>query len=235
MPGRSAPESIVPQLLSKTWLVLALWCLAGSVAAAGAAGSITAPAAIREAAIAALGGDPAQAEASVDPNLRMAACAAPLQAVPTSARVVQVRCPDRPGWHLYVPVQVRDVKEVVVLTGPVQAGETITADMLAVRRRDMAGEGAGGFADPAALVGQTAHRSLAPGAAVTRADVAGERLLRRGDPVVLVSRAGGIEVRVAGRALGQAAPGGAISVENTQSRQIVRGRVVGDGLVEVMR
>jgi len=226
----------VRQLFSKTWLIVALWGLVASVATAAdaAPASITAPAAIRAAAVAALGVDPSQAEASVDQNLRMAACDTPLQAVPTSARVVQVRCPDQPGWHLYVPVQVRDIDEVVVLTEPVQAGETITADMLAVRRRDMAGAGSG-FADPAALVGQTAHRSLAPGSAPTRGDVAGERLLRRGDPVVLVSRAGGIEVRVAGRALGRAAPGGAISVENTQSRQIVRGRVVGDGVVEVMR
>src|SRR5690606_39797862 len=54
--------------------------------------------------------------------------------------------------------------------GPVQAGETITADMLAMRRRDMAGAG-DGFADPAALVGQTANRSLAPGAAPTADDV----------------------------------------------------------------
>jgi flagella basal body P-ring formation protein FlgA len=60
-------------------------------------------------------------------------------------------------------------------------------------------------------------------------------LLERGDPVVLVSRIGGIEVRVAGRSLGRAEPGEAVSVENTQSRRIIRGRLVGNGIVEVLR
>ena len=214
--------------------VLLVLGLAGTAAAQAMAGAITEPEAIAAVAVAALGGDAGNAEATVDPALRMAACGQPLQAVPTSARVVEVRCPDEPGWRLYVPVQVRRVAEVVVLTEPVSAGETITADMLAVRKRDMAGAGAG-FADPAAVVGRAPRHGLAPGAAPSEADLAQGELLRRGDPVVLVSRFGGIEVRVAGRALGRASPGGAVSVENVESRRIIRGRLVGDGIVEVLR
>lgn len=212
-------------------LALLLACASGPLLAADA---ITEPEAIATAAIAALGASAGNAEATVDPALRMAACGQPLQAVPTSARVVEVRCPDTPGWRLYVPVQVREVADVVVLTEPVQAGEVITADMLAVRKRDMAGEGAG-FADPAAVVGRAPRRGLPLGAALTEPDLAEGMLLRRGDPVVLVSRFGGIEVRVAGRALGRASPGGAVSVENIESRRIIRGRLVGDGIVEVLR
>lgn len=232
VPANPFLEPPVRPILLSFLLMLVVGLVPGRASAAD--GAVTAPAAIRTAAIAALGGDASSAEASVDPNLRMAACSAPLQAVPTSARVVRVRCPDAPGWQLYVPVQVRRVEQVAVLTGPVQAGQTITADMLAMRRRDMAGAGEG-FADPSVLVGQTAHRGLAPGAAPTNDDVADVPLLRRGDPVVLVSRAGGIEVRVAGRVLGRPMPGGAVSVENLQSRRVVRGRVAGAGIVEVMR
>ena len=213
-------------------LALLLACACGPSWAAPEA--ITTPGAIAAAAIDALGASSADAEATVDPALRMAACSQPLQAVPTSARVVQVRCPDAPGWRVYVPVQVRRVAEVVVLTEPVKAGEVITADMLAVRKRDMAGEGAG-FADPAAVVGRAPRRGMALGSALTEPDLAEGQLLRRGDPVVLVSRFDGIEVRVSGRALGQASPGGAVSVENIESRRIIRGRLVGDGIVEVLR
>lgn len=213
--------------------VLLVLGLAGTAAAQAMAGAITEPEAIAAVAVAALGADAGNAEATVDPALRMAACGQPLQAVPTSARVVEVRCPDEPGWRLYVPVQVRRVAEVVVLTEPVRAGETITADMLAVRKRDMAGAGAG-FAESAAVVGRAPRHGMAPGAALTETDLAEGALLRRGDPVVLVSRFGGIEVRVAGRALGRASPGGAVSVENVESRRIIRGRLVGDGVVEVL-
>ncbi|MDI9237406.1 flagellar basal body P-ring formation chaperone FlgA [Lysobacter sp. LF1] len=58
-------------------------------------------------------------------------------------------------------------------------------------------------------------------------------LVQRGDPVTLVSRVGGMEVRMAGRAMGAAAVGATVSVENTGSRRIIRGRLVGPGVVEV--
>ena len=60
-----------------------------------------------------------------------------------------------------------------------------------------------------------------------------EPVVQRGDPVTLVSRAGGMEVRMAGRVLGAAAVGATVSVENLGSRRIIRGRLVGPGTVEV--
>lgn len=60
-----------------------------------------------------------------------------------------------------------------------------------------------------------------------------EPIVQRGDPVTLVSRAGGMEVRMAGRVLGAAAVGATVSVENLGSRRIIRGRLVGPGTVEV--
>ncbi|MEG3192946.1 flagellar basal body P-ring formation chaperone FlgA [Lysobacter sp. D1-1-M9] len=221
MPHRSPPA----------WLA-ALLLLASASSAAGTA--ITEPDAIRQAALAALGAEGTGSEATVDPALRMARCGQPLQAVPTSPRTVEVRCDDAPGWRLYVPVRLRREADVVVLKTPARAGVPITADQLAVQRRDMSGEGAG-FSDPAQLIGRLPRLSLPRGAALTEADLATGALLRRGDPVVLVSRAGGVEVRVAGRALGKATPGGTVSVENIGSRRVVRGRLIEEGVVEVTR
>lgn len=191
--------------------------------------------AIRAAAIAALGADPASAEASVLPTLRLAACTQPLAAVATGARTVQVRCADDPGWKLYVPVAVRREADVVVLRGPVPAGEPIQASQLVVQRRDIAGAGGAVVTDPAAVVGKVPAHPLAAGTPLTAADLAGAVALRRGDPVVLVTRVGGVEVRVGGRALGSARPGGLVRAENVESRRIVRGRLAGPGIVEVLQ
>lgn len=210
-------------------LVLAVTVIGANAHAA----DFTPPDAIRDAALAAVGADASTAEATVDSRLRMAACTQPLQAVPVSRRSVQVRCVDAPGWQMFVPVRVRDVREVAVLKDAVKAGQVITADDITVQRRDMADAQGAGFADPTELVGQVARHGLAPGDAPTRGDVATGELLRRGDPVVLLSRIGGVEVRVAGRVLGQPGAGGTVSVENTESRRVVRGRVVGAGVVEV--
>jgi len=212
-------------------LLLSMLLLAGPAYAA-APTAFADPEAIRAAALGALG-EGANAEATLDPNLHLARCSQPLQAVASGPKTVQVRCDDEPGWRLYVPVSVRREADVVVLTAPARSGEPLAASQLAVQRRDMGQAGGPGFTDPAAVVGRTPRRALARGTALTEADLALGAPLRRGDPVVLVSRVGGIEVRMAGRALGPARDGGVVSVENTGSHRIIRGRLIAEGVVEV--
>lgn len=220
-------------------LRLMLSLLLGLVALApwaAPASGLTPTAAITQAAEAALGGAGTQVEASVDPSLRMPACRQPLAGVALGPRMAEVRCPDAPGWRLTVPARVRRELDVVVLTAPVRAGQPIDAAQLAVQRRDVAGGNGVGMADASQVAGRVARRSLPAGAVVSAGDLAdGAGALRRGDPVVLVSRAGGIEVRVGGRAMGAALPGAIVAVENLASRRIVRGRVLGDGVVEVLQ
>ena len=201
-----------------------------------AAPAVTPVADILKAAEAALGGAGAQVQASVDTAVRMPACTAPLQAVALGPRMAEVRCPDPSGWRLTVPARVRRDADVVVLTSPVRAGMPIEAGQLAVQRRDVAGGSGVGMADPAQVAGRIARRALPAGAVVSAGDLAdGAGTLKRGDPVVLVSKAGGIEVRMGGRALGSALAGAVVAVENTATRRIVRGRLVADGVVEVLQ
>ncbi len=209
--------------------------LLAALSTAPAAEGITDPAAIRDAALVALGVSGTGSEAMVDSALRLDACTTALQAQPAGPRTVEVRCGDAPGWRVYVPVRVRKEANVVVLTRPVAAGQSITAEHIAMGRRDIAGAGSVVFEDAAAVIGMTAVQGLVPGGALTSTDLANGRLLKRGDPVVLVSRVDGVEVRVSGRALGRAAPGETVAVENLGSRRIIRGRLIGDGLVEVVR
>lgn len=220
------------RLFLSTVLCALAWLTTAPVAAAE---GMTDPEAIREAALAALGVTGTGSEAMVDSALRLAACTTALQARPTGPRTVEVRCGDAPGWRVYVPVRVRKEADVVVLTRPVPAGQPITAEHIAMGRRDIAGAGAAVFDDPVEVIGMTAVQGLVPGSALTRTDLANGSLLKRGDPVMLVSRVGGVEVRMSGRALGRAGPGETVAVENLGSRRIIRGRLVGDGLVEVVR
>lgn len=203
---------------------------------AHAADGITPVADILKAAEAALGGGGAQVQASVDAAVRMPACTQPLQAVATGPRVAEVRCPDPSGWRLTVPARVRRDADVVVLTAPARAGVPIDAAQLAVQRRDVAGGSGVGMADPAQVAGRVPRRAMPAGAVVTAGDLAdGAGSLKRGDPVVLVSRAGGIEVRMTGRALGGAVAGAVVAVENEATKRIVRGRLVADGVVEILQ
>lgn len=188
---------------------------------------------IRAAAVAAVGA-PAGTEATLDSALRLAHCTQPLQAVASAPRTALVRCPDAPGWRLYVPVQAQRETDVVVLAVPASPGMPIAASQLVVQRREVASLAGTPFSDPSAVVGRIPGRRLPAGSIPTGADFSAAASLRRGDPVTLVARSGGVEVRMQGRALGPAQAGGQIAVENTSSRRILRGRVAGDGLVEIL-
>ena len=216
------------------WAAIGLLACAGVSAVRAAEPGTQSLDEIRAAAITALGADGAQAQATVDANLRLRRCSQPLQAVASSARMAQVRCADTPGWQLYVPVRVRREAEVVTLARPAAAGVPITPDQLVVQRRDVGAAAGATFADPSQLVGQVPSRTLGAGAIPTRADMGVGTVLRRGDPVVLVARTGGVEVRMEGRALGPVQAGGRIAVENTASHRVLRGRVMGDGEVEIL-
>ena len=84
------------------------------------------------------------------------------------------------------------------------------------------------------VVGASARRSLMAGEVVTPAALVVRALVASGDEVVTVARDGGLEVR--GRAIAAQAGGlgDTIIVVNPDSRRRLRGRVVGEDVVEVL-
>lgn len=177
---------------------------------------------------AALGALPvgADADATLDPALRLPRCGAALVARVQGSNSVEVGCPD--GWRLFVPVRVRRSQTVLVLSRGIAPGETITADAFMPETRDASRIVGAAVADPAQAVGRVARRMLSAGAVLSATDLVAQRLIRRGDNVALVSRRGGVEVRVVGKALGDAGESERVTVENLSSRRVVQG-VVGPG------
>lgn len=189
---------------------------------------------IRAAALATLGAGES-GEAQVDANLRMPACAQPLQAKATANTTVEVACPQTGGWRLFVPVKVRREQQVLVLARGVAAGEVLGAADISSVTRDTARLSGAVLLKPEAAVGRVARRALSAGSLLSATDLVAPRTVRRGDNVALVSRRGGVEVRMAGRALGDAGEGERVSVENLSSRRVMQGTATPDGDVLVSR
>jgi len=212
-------------------LILILLALAPAAAFADAYQPVDS---IRQAALAALGPG-VEAEATLDAGLRMPACPVPLQAQPGNGNTVEVGCPQAAGWRLFVPVKVRRNQNVLVLARGLAAGETIDAADIAIEKRDAARIVGAVLADPADAVGKTARRVLGAGTVLSATDLVVPRLVRRGDTVALVARRDGLEVRMSGRALGDAGQNERVSVENSSSRKVVQGVVEAGGTVVVSR
>ena len=213
---------------------LALLCLLGLLPASAAWGSagFQPVESIRAAALTAAGGGEGT-DATLDPALRMPRCAQPLEARMTGAGTAEVACPS--GWRLFVPVRVHRSQTVLVLSRSVASGQPITADVFSAEQRDATRIAGAAIADPADALGRVARRTLSAGSVLTANDLVAPRLVRRGDTIALVSRRGGVEVRMVGRALGYAGEHERVSVENLSSRRIVQGTVDPDGDVLVSR
>ena len=125
---------------------------------------------------AALGALPvgADAEATLDPALRLPRCGAALVARVQGSNSVEVACPD--GWRLFVPVRVRRSQTVLVLSRGIAPGETITADAFVPETRDASRIVGAAVADPAQAVGRVARRTLSAGAVLSATDLVAQRL-----------------------------------------------------------
>ncbi|WP_312315747.1 flagellar basal body P-ring formation chaperone FlgA [Stenotrophomonas sp.] len=219
----------------RTLVITVLLALAGAtVAPAFAAGAWQPVEAIRAAALSTLPAG-SEGETTLDSALRLPACGQALVAQPTATSTVEVSCPDAGGWRLFVPVKVRRNQTVLILNRGIAAGETIGVADITTAQRDAARIAGAALADPAAAVGRVARRTLAAGSLLSANDLVAQRLIRRGDNVSLVSRRGGVEVRVAGKALADAGENERVSVENLSSRKIVQGTVAASGDVFVTR
>jgi len=223
---RTHSISLTLDMPARILLMFALLCVSGALMA----GDVEPLDSIRAAALDIAG---LEAELTIDPALKLPRCGIRLQARRSGHGTVEVSCPKASGWRLFVPVRIRRDQSVLVLTRGVAAGDTVSADMLAQETRDATRVVGAPLTDPSSAIGQTIRRALAAGSVLTAAHLRAPDAVRRGDQVTLISRQGGIEVRMAGRALAAGSLGERISAENMSSHRRVQGVVMGDGEVRV--
>lgn len=175
----------------------------------------------------------------IQPRLQLAVCDNRVEStkapgVQTAGRVmIELRCGGTKPWHLYVPVKVVGTTAVVVAAHALIAGTVLTEKDLSVEQRDMIGLPPGYLNDPAIAVGLTAGRGISGGAIMTNQQLLGAQAVQRGQTVTLIADAGGISVRMAGRALSDGFINQRVRVENLSSGKIVEGIATSAQVVQI--
>ena len=175
----------------------------------------------------------------LQPRLQLAVCNDKVESkrapgVQMAGRVmIELRCNGNAPWHLYVPVKVVGTTAVVVAAHALVAGTVLTDKDLSVEQRDMVGLPPGYLNDPSIAIGLTAGRGISGGAIMTNQQLLGAQAVQRGQTVTLIANAGGISVRMAGRALSDGFINQRVRVENLSSGKIVEGIATSAQVVQI--
>jgi flagella basal body P-ring formation protein FlgA len=176
----------------------------------------------------------------IEPRLQFDKCVRPIRPVLASPQhmkdrvVIELRCQDPKPWHLYVPVRIVGTSPVAVAVHAIIAGTMITAADLKTEEHDISELPLGFLDDPAIAVGLTASRPIAGGAYITNQQLLAAKAVQRGQSVTLLADAGGISVRMAGRALSDGLMNQRVKVQNLSSGKIVEGIARSEQVVEII-
>ena len=123
-------------------------------------------------------------------------------AIATPCCFVTLRASRRPTWRKF-SAQVKTVgtTPVVLAAHALVVGTVLTPKDVTVEQRDIVGLPPGYLDDAGIALGLTAARAIAGGAILTNQQLLGAQAVQRGQMVTLLADAGGISVRMAGRAL----------------------------------
>lgn len=175
----------------------------------------------------------------LDPRLRLARCAAPLQTsllsgVRMQAQLsVAVGCHHGADWTIYVPVTVQSRIRVWALRAPEAQGARLGAGDVVAETRLVSGPAVGYVTDPSVLAHSALRYPLPAGAVLTASDLLADFMVRQGQQVTLIAATDGIQVRAPGLALQDGRQGGLVRVQNVSSARVVQGIVTGEGVVDV--
>lgn len=174
----------------------------------------------------------------LDPRLRMPLCSQQLDAslespTPLGRVTVKVRCDSAAPWTIFVPAQVRLLRDVVVMTRPLKRESVVGEGDIALRERDVGTLGQGYLTQMDQAVGMKLLRPTVVDQVLTQQHLEQAEVVRKGDHVVIVARSGTLSVRMPGEALSKGGLQEQIRVRNLNSKRVVKARVTGPGQVEV--
>ena len=176
----------------------------------------------------------------IEPHLPFDKCMRPIRPVVASPQhmkdriMIELRCQDSKPWHLYVPVRIVGTSPVAVAAHAIVVGTVIKAGDLKIEEHDISELPLGFLDDPAIAVGLTAGRPIAGGAYLTNQQLVAAKAVTRGQSVTLLADAGGISVRMAGRALSDGLMNQRVRVQNLSSGKIVEGIARSEQVVEII-
>jgi flagella basal body P-ring formation protein FlgA len=175
----------------------------------------------------------------LDSQLKLPACAEPLEAFTPTDQIkagriaLGVRCNGEKKWSIYASAVIKVYETVIVLTQPVQRGETITGQYLMSEKRDVSKLRGDFITQAGQAENKQAARYLPQGAILGLNSIIERKLVKRGDKIIISAIQPALAIRMNGIAMMDGVKNQRIRVKNENSGRIIDATVVEAGLVEV--
>ncbi|MBL6986996.1 MAG: flagellar basal body P-ring formation protein FlgA [Methylobacter sp.] len=175
----------------------------------------------------------------IDSRLRLPQCIDPLEAyttnniIKTGRTTIGVRCNTGKKWSIFTSAIIKTYQMVVVLTRPVQRGEIITRQHLAIEKREMPNHRENFATQLEQVENKQAIRQINFGTILSLKNIVEPTLIKRGDKVVISSTKQGLSIKMSGEAMMDGTKGQLIKIKNQNSGRIINATVIKPGLVSV--
>ena len=175
----------------------------------------------------------------LDRRLRLNLCETePTAFLPTGSKLqgkltIGLRCVGQKPWTVYIPVQIKTFTDVVGAAHPLNRNTKISEGDVIKVRYETSNLHSGFFVNKNNVIGKVLKRNMNAGQIFTPRKIKAPLLVHRGDEVTIIASTGGIQVRVKGKAMKDAAKGEQLPVRNIRSKRIVQGIAVKSGTVSV--
>ncbi len=124
---------------------------------------------------------------------------------------------------------------IAVAARPIPPRQPLKAGDYRFEEQEVGTRGAKFLGEDDVITGKILSRSLSIGMPILRAMLKLPDIVQSGSPVTMISRVNGVEVQMEGRALEAGHEGEIIRVKNIASNKILRGRIVDEFTVEIVR
>lgn len=176
----------------------------------------------------------------LDSRLNLPQCAEPLDTftptdlIKAGRMTIGVRCNNiEKKWTIFTSAIIKTYQIIVVLSKPVQRGEIIIRQDLALEKRETSNLREDFVTELEQVENKQATRQLNAGSIISLKNLVEPKLIKRGDKIVISSTQADFSIRMSGVAMMDGTKGQLIRVKNQNSGRVINATVIEPGLVSV--
>ncbi|MDO9010752.1 MAG: flagellar basal body P-ring formation chaperone FlgA [Gallionella sp.] len=171
----------------------------------------------------------------IDSRIALRACSRVEAFLPTGSKLIGrvsigVRCMEANGWSLFIPVQIKITRELLISAHPLTAGQIVREQDIA--RLTTETTQSGGIADSGLVIGKVLRYSIASGSVLRENMLRAPYSIKQGQSVRLSVQGSGFSISGAGVALNNASEGETVQIRTSTGR-VVSGIAVADGVAQI--